>query len=579
MIDNSAFSFWFVIPVATLLTIFLVWQESRKPYRFRRLRIVAIILMMFGLTGVFIKPSYQTKKSSNIILLTPDYSVGKVDSLLLRHPDMMVMHMDQTVPYKNSKRIFHEELTERAHEIKVVIGQGLPRHLLDNLKKKVFYFIPAPAPEGITNLFVSENNIANRKNVIKGTYNTKHGTGWVKLNGPGGIEDSVRVKTSGENSFEFAFIPKHSGEHLYTLSIHDSSARHPEVIPIQVDQEKPLRILFLHSYPTFETQALKNFLAQKNHSMVLRYQLSKNNFRYEYVNHDQIKIDRITSTLLNNHDLIVIDGGTFSSLSAAEKTLLDQSIRSGLGLLYVTPITTKSHAAFFPFQSTSVKSDTALLKITSKSFSFPSAQLRITPNPSTIPVQKNNTGILSGYTFRGAGKIGFQLLQETYRLALAGDSISYAELWSPLLEQISRAAREPSKIRIVTAFPWHENEPIDIELISATENISLSADSLPLPLKENVSFDNIWHARTWAGTPGWHVLRTGNGTSLHYFVSKPGEWNSLSRVNQQNKNKIYARQDLDRLSEKIDSREEIPPLIFYILFLLGGGFIWLAPKL
>ena len=313
--------------------------------------------------------------------------------------------------------------------------------------------------------------------------------------------------------------------------------------------------------------------------MVLRYQLSKNNFRYEYVNHDQIKIDRITSTLLNNHDLIVIDGGTFSSLSAAEKTLLDQSIRSGLGLLYVTPITTKSHAAYFPFQSTSVKSDTALLKITSKSFSFPSAQLRITPNPSTIPVQKNNTGILSGYTFRGAGKIGFQLLQETYRLALAGDSISYAELWSPLLEQISRAAREPSKIRIVTAFPWHENEPIDIELISATENISLSADSLPLPLKENVSFDNIWHARTWAGTPGWHVLRTGNGTSLHYFVSKPGEWNSLSRVNQQNKNKIYARQDLDRLSEKIDSREEIPPLIFYILFLLGGGFIWLAPKL
>ena len=59
----------------------------------------------------------------------------------------------------------------------------------------------------------------------------------------------------------------------------------------------------------------------------------------------------------------------------------------------------------------------------------------------------------------------------------------------------------------------------------------------------------------------------------------PTEWKTLSLVNQQNENKISARQDLDRLSEKIDSQEEIPPLIFYIIFLLAAGFIWLAPKL
>ena len=525
------------------------------------------------------KPSYQTKKSSNIILLTPDYSIKKVDSLLLRHPDMMLMHLDQTVPYKNSKRLFDEELTERANEIKVVIGQGLPRYHLDIPQKKVFYFIPAPLPEGITNLFVSEHNIVNRKNFIKGTLNSKDGKGWIKLSGPGGKEDSVTVKTSGENNFELAFIPKHSGELLYTLSIYNGNAVYQEIIPIQVDQEWPLQILFLHSYPTFETQSLKNFLERKNNSLVLRCQLSKNNFRYEYVNHDQIRINRITSALLNNLDLLIVDAGTMSNLSAAEKTALKKSIFHGLGMLHLTPLTTKSLAEFFPFQSTSVKSDTAVLEITSRLLSFPAHQLRITPNASTMPVQKNNTGILSGYTFRGAGKIGFQLLQETYRLALGGDSISYTELWSPLLEQISRAARESSKIKIVTPFPWYENEPIDIELISATENISLSADTIPLPLKEDVSFDNIWHARTWAGTPGWHLLETSDGTSLHYYVSKPTEWKTLSLVNQQNENKISARQDLDRLSEKIDFREEIPPLIFYIIFLLASGFIWLAPKL
>ena len=467
MFVNPLIPFWLITPIVTLLLIFLVWQESKKPYRFRILRIIAVILMMLALTGLLFKPSYQTKKSSNIILLTPNYSAKQVDSLLLDHPDLMLMHLEQTSPYKNSTRLFHEELPERANEIKIVIGQGLPRYLLDNFETKAFHFIPAPSPEGITNLFVSNHNIINRKNSITATLNSIHGKGWIKLSGPGGKEDSVAIKNKGQNDFELAFLPKHSGELLYSLSIHDGDTEYEEILPLTVDQERPLQILFLLSYPTFETQNLKSFLARKNHSIVLRHQLSKNNFRYEYVNHDQIRIDRLTPALLDNIDLLITDGETMSSLSSAEKTTLEKSIFSGLGLLHLTPITTKSLAEFFPFQSTTVKSDTAILQIGAKSLSFPASKLRITPTPATIPVQKNKTGILSGYTFRGAGKIGFQLLQETYTLALSGDSISYAELWSPLLEEISRSRSEPSKIRIVTPFPWYENEPIDIEVISS----------------------------------------------------------------------------------------------------------------
>ena len=81
------------------------------------------------------------------------------------------------------------------------------------------------------------------------------------------------------------------------------------------------------------------------------------------------------------------------------------------------------------------------------------------------------------------------------------------------------------------------------------------------------------------GNPGWHLLETSDGTSLHYYVSGPTEWKALSLVNQQTENKISSRQDLDQRSEKIDSQEEIPPLIFYIIFLLAAGFTWLAPKL
>ena len=350
MFVNPLVPFWLITPIVILLLIFLVWQESKKPYRFRILRIIAVILMMLALTGFLFKPGYQTKKTSNIILLTPNYSAKQVDSILLENPDLMLMHLEQTSPYKNSTRLFHEELPERANEIKIVIGQGLPRFLLDNLETRAFHFIPAPSPQGITNLFVSNHNIINRKNSITATLNSINGKGWIKLSGPGGKEDSVAIKNKGQNDFELAFLPKHSGELLYSLAIHDGDTQYEEILPLTVDQERPLQILFLLSYPTFEAQNLKSFLARKNHSVVLRHQLSKNNFRYEYVNHDQIRIDRLTPALLDNIDLLLTDGETMSSLSPPEKAALEKSIFSGLGLLHLTPITTKVWLNFFHFR-------------------------------------------------------------------------------------------------------------------------------------------------------------------------------------------------------------------------------------
>ncbi|HZI26301.1 MAG TPA: hypothetical protein VFD46_14550, partial [Chryseolinea sp.] len=255
------------------------------------------------------------------------------------------------------------------------------------------------------------------------------------------------------------------------------------------------------------------------------------------------------------------------------------SIFSGLGLLHLTPVTGKRLSKFFPFQTTLVKSDSANFKIGSKSFSLPANRLRIVPNDSTKAIQKNKLGILSGYTFRGAGKIGFQLLQETFRFTLSGDSNAYAEVWSPLLEQVARSTVNPSKIKIITPFPWYENEPIDIEVISSAESISLMDDSISLPLKEDLIFDNIWHARTWAGGAGWHQLKTGDGTTLSYYVSSPTEWKTLSIINKRNANKFSAQEDVDLKSEKIEALEKIPPLIFYITFILAAGFIWLSPKL
>jgi hypothetical protein len=262
-------------------------------------------------------------------------------------------------------------------------------------------------------------------------------------------------------------------------------------------------------------------------------------------------------------------------LTPAEKNNLSLSIKSGLGLLDMSY--SKSESTFFPFQTSPTKKDTATVLMGSKSLTLPTARVSVVSNASVTPILKNKNRVLAGYKFLGAGKVGFQLLQETYQLSLSGDSISYGTLWTPLLETLARPERHASKIGIATLFPLYTNEPIDIEVISSNEEVTLRADSSDLPLRENVAVDNVWHTRAWEDQPGWHTLQSNDGDSLHFYVSKPDEWKSLYLVNQQQANKLFKSNKA--ASEEIEIRKEISPLIFYMMFLLTAGFLWLAPKL
>ena len=149
-----------------------------------------------------------------------------------------------------------------------------------------------------------------------------------------------------------------------------------------------------------------------------------------------------------------------------------------------------------------------------------------------VPLFSNKSGVLNGYGFQLAGKIGFQLLHETYRLSLSGDSLAYAEIWAPLLESVARRKKENSRIKILTPFPWYEDEPLEIEVITSGDNIMLTDDSIQVPLREDINVDNVWHTRTWSFKKGWHTLKTNEGTVRPYYIQSRPAWNALSISNQ-----------------------------------------------
>lgn len=570
------FSLSIIIAISGALTILFIFLELKKKRGHRVLRVLAIVLMMISLAGIMLRPEYRTTSSNAVLLLTPGYSENQVDSILKRNAQLSVMHLSNTKPFGNATLLQDHELTN--HKIELVVGEGIPLHQLDRMDGTTFEYIPIPEREGLIALSLDENYQPHRKGTIRLSYNNKKGKTLISLLGPADSQDSTTINEKGQSQFSLSFIARQAGNFAYTLIVKDSARTTHETVPIHVDNERKLNIFFLQYYPTFETQYLKSYLAEKNHSMILRYQLSKNNFRYEFVNREDEPVKRLSEQLLSKVDIVIADASSLARLSSQEKASLERSVKLGLGLLTLPPVERKQ-SIFFPFETIPIKKDTTSVTLGEKSFTLPASPIRVKRNQTMVPLLSNKSGILNGYAFQLAGRIGFQLLHETYRLRLSGDSIAYGEIWAPLVEKVARHKEENSRIKISTPFPWYENEPLDIEIISAGDNIILIDDSVQIPLREDINVDNVWHGRTWASPKGWHILKTNEGAIKPYYIQSRPAWNALSISNQIRINGLRSSKNANNDTNEITITKDIPPIIFYLLLILAAGFIWLSPRL
>ena len=572
---------WMVVSLFVAITILFLWKEWGRKLRFRTLRIVAVFVMMLMLAAILLRPHTNISKTNVIVLLTPGYDAARVDSLVSTTGKLSIFHSPDAKPFKNSRPLIsYHELNTLAKDIRFVIGEGLPLHALDLLDKKSFTFLPSQPPQGIVEVSIADSPKLNRQTTLQGMFRNISGTHTIALIGPGGKEDSVIVSKIGVTQFTLSFTPRQTGKQLYSLSVNDSLGNiKEEKVPVTVEEPAPLRVLVILSHPTFETTFLKNFIASKGNEIVLRSQLSRNNFSYEYINHAAIKFSVITRSINDEFDLVIADRQTLQNLSNSESSVLKQSIHNGLGLLslYDVPPKGKDQNNFFPFQTSAVKGDTTTIISGSKRLTLPALPFRVRIEAPLQQLLANNSGLLAGYTLTGKGKIAFQLLQETYRLILAGDSITYGRLWSPLLERVARTNEQPASVSITSPFPYYEDEPITFRLISSEESPTLLVDSIQMPLEEDVTLDDVWYSKVWPSGPGWHTIQSGS-ERFKYFVSEPDAWRAWAIENQMKENRL-ASTGQQIAAEKSREQHRIHPLFFYGIFLFAAGFLWLAPKL
>jgi hypothetical protein len=571
---------WVIISIVLVLLVFMVWKEWDRKIKYRYVRVAAVVLIILSISGLLLQPVVESERESNgVVLLTPHYKASTVDSLLNGNPKLTLLRTADAAPYRDAAILENFTDLYQNTNLHFVLGDGLPQFILSEIEKP-FQFYKGELPHGIVTWSPPSNFKPDRVQEIHGIFRS-NGISKVKLLGPGGVEDSVSFTQPGNHDFALSLTPKQSGLFLYSVVAEDEGKAMTQKFPVEVKEEKKLNIFFAQNYPTAETRYLKNFLIENGHAVAVRSKISKDKFHYEYSNRQALRIDRLSPELLNEIDLFFIDQESLEALSNNEKAVLEESVKQGLGLL--TFYNSKDKIKSSVFLSLSMKEilvDTVRLNLGSSAYTF--STLPVTVTDVVEPILKVNDRVLSGYVNKGTGRIAFQLLQETYRLVLEGRKMDYALLWSPLVEHSARTQNSKFKIEMDQSFPIYPDEPIDVNIIAANGKPRLMNDGALIPLREDVVIDDYWHGTTWAGEAGWHQLTIEQDSSKqNYYVSHPNEWQSLRIALLHKSNAALSHNDSTNHNELSIVKEQHPVslLIFFIIFLLSAGFLWLVPKL
>lgn len=582
IIVNPLFPVTWVVLSAILVLGLLGWLEVKRNQKLLSPRLVALLLAVFSIVCLILDPSLSVKKTSDIIVLTPNYSNEILDSLLNINSNSQLYKLKGVTGAVKAEEIQNYRALDDLTGNIFILGDGVPQYMLEYTDTSSLQYLPSSLPEGFTGISTNKTYTANQRGEIKGIVTLKDNQ-TITLTGPGAVEDSIRVNVKSSQPFSLSFTPKAAGLYVYTLTASDSSRKiqYSEKVPVQVNEQNPLSILFVSDYPSAEIRFLKNFLERKNHKLTLRYKISKDKYRTEFVNTPQTSIGRLNKGLLQRFDLILTDATSLTSLTGIEIQTLKEAMNDGLGILTLIHTSTFSKQVndLLAFKLIQVKSDSAQLFVNKQRLKLSATPVTASSERNLFHIQREFSGrIVSGYYLSGLGKSGFQLLTNTFSLALSGEKEAYAEIWAPLIEAVARKEIKKYDVSFTAPFPYYPDEPVGFKIIGGDEKPTIRIDAQEIPIIEDPLIRNIWYGKIWAGEIGWNSLTIDQDSSQYnFFVSQPEGWRSLQVSNQQ-KNISKVSSIKGHTVEHV-LFQPVPRVIFFLLFLISAGFLWLAPKL
>ncbi|WP_324026214.1 hypothetical protein QSV08_02305 [Maribacter sp. BPC-D8] len=552
-----------------------VWKEwqTKQRGRFVVNAIVALITIL-ALAIIILEPTKEVEiNDSQALVLTDNFDEAAKDSLLNHYKGIKVLDY-------NPKKSIRKELDSLTSVI--VLGDGVEPYdfyLFDSIPTTYF---PNAAPTGVSQLNYTEQLVLGNELKISGSYSNPIKKSFLVLQDSrnNGL-DSIQFVADKIADFNLSTRPKVTGTYVYQLAIKDSTGVILETnpLPIEILKKEPLRVLILNTFPTFETKYLKNFLAESGHEVIVRSQLTKGKYKFEYFNTPTQPVYQFTDAVLQNFDIIIVDAETYVSLGKSTKSRFEKSVaESGLGL-FIQPsdflFDNRSSDAYFKFKRDRI-STVPLPEFAAETEKYP---YQFDEQLLVEPIRLGGASNLAVYRQMDNGKIATATLLNSYQLLLNGKSEVYRGIWTTILDKIAKKKRQVVSWEANTKIP-RIDEPFHFEVrTNIAEFRVVNEDSISVSLFQKALLPSHYSGTVHPKKTGWNTLQVENdSTSFLYYVYDNKDWSALtSTANLAANKKQFAKETQKNRTVVVD--RPISLLAFYILFLLGVGWLWLSPKL
>lgn len=569
--------FWPVVICWVILILIFIWKEWRTSGKRRLLfKIFLGILAVTSLALLALKPAIPKEiKEGRVVIITENFKQKQLDSLKKEFRNLKVIDYgeEETLPrLADSKEVF-------------VLGSGIPSYDLWAFENIPTTYLPGEELSGIIKLNYKQENKVGKRLEVRGEFvNPKLKNRLVLEDAGGTALDSVVFDSDKNVNFNLSPPLNVSGNYVFSITEKDSLSEviNRNFLPIKVAEKQNLRILILNAYPTFEIKYLKNFLAELGHEVVVKNRITTERFKFEFFNTDRMTLDRLNSSNLQDFELLILDSGSLNSLSNSERNALQKSISaSGLGILILGEANTFSaFGDFYTFNPQRVSATEVVLNdLTGVSLNSQPYQLK--KEFGLEEIHSSNSSILSAYKRIGQGRIGSTLLENTWQLQLEGKQDAYQQIWSKIVEQLSKRTSEivswPSENEFV-----FKDEPFSFQIRTSLEHPRvLDRNNRLIPLKQDFKSSELWIGKTYPRETGWQTLKMEQDSILNfdYYVFDSKDWQSLKSYQDTQENRRFFQKEPIEKEEKTKTPVAINPLWFYVLFLLAIGGLWLEPKL
>ena len=586
---------WIVLITSLLLLAFLCWKEIRRKNKARLVfRLTASVFTVVSLYFIALPFSFQRKPNPSNLNTAVILTAGFVKDSLNRLKNIPAYSNYRTIVAENKNVKFIPDLEyfsrSQADINKIhILGEGLDQQELEVFKNHKLIFHPGTV-SGFSAIHWNSNIRSGEKLNVQGYFESASDRPVrILLRGLSTTLDSVEL--AGAKNFQLNTTPKLLDKAIYSLiALSGTDTLANEKIPIIIEKITPLKILILSSSPDFESKFLKNWLYAEQYALAIRTNISKEKFSTEFLNTERSNLNRISTALLENFDILIGDMSALSGLGAAESSAVLNEVGKGMGLFIRADSTGGGgyyRRAFNIRPNRAIDPKTLILNWegqTAKKASTPSGHvMEIVPRSGEQPLIKdNNNHILASSKLYGAGRVIVSTIPDTYTWMLSNNAAYYSSYWSHVLEKAARKTVVKESWALLNKLPV-VNSPVLIQLESSASTIpSASVDNIPLHFSQDAMQSFRWTAEYWPRKAGWQKISSGDKDTF-WYVFEEKDWQSVkaSQKTQNTAKFINTNSNVPQQTGK-DIRTykyTFPAIYFFILFLVCCSYLWIERKL